>query len=170
MAEELVLNLSKVEVPGEARELISAGLTRSLSIDWFDFVASDCEVVYTLLSALQRGAFCEWGSGLGIVTGLAEMLGYDAKGIEIHEPLANASRELLHQFGLRAEIEIGDVFERHDAADLYFTYFWPGKVPEAEAHFRAIAPAGSRLLIYYGPSDIRWIQNGEKLRNLFEEH
>ena len=157
MSQEITLSLSAMPLPAPAQQLVDRGLARVKSINWFDFVPSDYQVVYTVLAALERGRFCEWGSGIGIVTGLAEMLGYSALGIEIHEPLVAASNELLSQFGLQARTEVGDFFERTDAADLYFTYSWPGIVERAQDRFLEIAPAGARLIVYFGPADIRWI-------------
>ena len=49
------------------------------------------EVVYNVLCAIPRGRFCEWGSGMGVVTGLAETLGFNAYGIEINADLAAAA-------------------------------------------------------------------------------
>ncbi|MEX2139289.1 MAG: hypothetical protein WD894_08515 [Pirellulales bacterium] len=157
MANEIILTLSPITLPARAREFVDAGLARAKSIDWFDFVPSDYDVVYTLLMALARGRFCEWGSGVGIVTGLAEMLGYTAQGIEIHEPLVKASHDLFTQFGLQARTEVGDYFERIDSADLYFSYCWPGVVERMQDRFLEIAAPGARLIVYYGPADIRWI-------------
>jgi hypothetical protein len=154
---EIQLNLLPIPLPERAERFVAAGMERGKSVDWFDFVASDYAVVYTVLAALQRGRFVEWGSGLGVVTGLAEMLGYVATGVEFHEPLAESSRELLSEFGLESQIECGDYFERSFAADLYFTYCWPNRVVRTTERFHEIAPPGSRLLIYYGPADIRWI-------------
>src|SRR6185503_19339475 len=61
------------------------------------FVPSDYEAIYRALRALQGGRvggggarlvpgnhFCEWGSGLGAVTSLAAMAGFDSVGIEIN--------------------------------------------------------------------------------------
>jgi hypothetical protein len=154
---EIQLNLLPIPLPERVEQLIAAGLERGKSVDWFDFVASDYAVVYTLLAALQRGRFCEWGSGLGVVTAMAEMLGYTATGVEFHQPLAESSRELLAEFGLQARIECADYFEEPFAADLYFAYCWPNRVVRTTVRFHEVAPPGSRLLIYYGPADIRWI-------------
>jgi hypothetical protein len=154
---EIQLNLLPIGLPDRAERFVAAGRERGKRVDWFDFVASDYAVVYTLLAALERGRFCEWGSGMGVVTGLAEMLGYTAVGIEFHEPLVQASRDLLREFDLHAGIEQGDYYERTDAADLYFAYCWPNRVVRTTERFHEIAPPGARLLIYYGPADIRWI-------------
>jgi protein-L-isoaspartate O-methyltransferase len=157
MPQEITLTLTSLSLPARAQQFVAAGLARAKSTTWFDFVPSDYDVVYTLLSALARARFCEWGSGVGIVTGLAEMLGYTALGIEIHEPLVKASRDLFAEFGLQARTEVGDYFERTDLADLYFTYCWPGMVERTQGRFIEIAPEGARLIVYYGPSDVRWI-------------
>ena len=48
--------------------------------------------------------FCEWGSGFGLVTGLAALLGYSACGVEIESELVDRSNKLLDQFGIEATI------------------------------------------------------------------
>jgi hypothetical protein len=138
-----------------ARAFVAEGRARFRSVDCFDFVPSDYEMFWRVLDALPRGRFCEWGSGFGIATGLAEMLGYDTCGIELDTALAAASRALRAQFGLRAPIETGDYFAGSHQADVYFVYCWPGKALQTEAHFERVAPGGARLLICHGQSDIR---------------
>src|SRR5689334_11361769 len=57
------------------------------------FVPCDFAAAYRALAGLAgtnlaRGpVFCEWGSGFGVVTGLAALLGFDACGIEAEGPL-----------------------------------------------------------------------------------
>lgn len=136
-------------------EFIDQGLRRGRSIDCFDYVPSNYDVVYATLAALPRGRFCEWGSGMGVITGLAAMLGFDAHGIELDARLVAASRRLLADFGLSATIEMGDYFELPPAADITFVYCWPGQVSRTEEHFLATAADGARLLVYFGPEDFR---------------
>lgn len=155
MTEYVMLHLADEQVPPDAERLIAEGLERVKGIDWFDFVASDYQVVYTVLAALRRGRFCEWGSGMGVVTGLAAMLGYNAYGVELHEPLVERSKALLRDFKLPCRVELGDYLEREDQADLYFAYCWPNRVMQLEEHFHKVAPRGSRLLVYYGRNDVR---------------
>src|SRR5579859_385397 len=68
------------------------------------FVPSDYGGSYRALriihdEGLCKGRFfCEWGSGLGVVTGLAAMLGFDACGIEIEPSLVTAARRLTRDF------------------------------------------------------------------------
>ena len=138
-----------------AAEFIAAGQARFKSVDCFDFVPSDYELVWKILAGLPRGRFCEWGSGWGIVTGLAEMLGFQACGIEVDAALAAASRKLLAEFGLSSPILTGDYLSIPCEADIYYVYCWPGKFVPTEEQFERIAPLAARLLIACGQSDIR---------------
>ena len=138
-----------------AMELVEEGRSRFKTVDCFDFVPCDYEMAWRALDAMDRGRFREWGSGFGIVTGLAELLDFDATGMEIDVSLADASRKLLTDRALSAPIETGDYFTSDHQADVYFVYAWPGKTQATETHFERIAPVGSKLLICYGQSDIR---------------
>lgn len=138
-----------------AAEFIAAGRARFKSVYCFDFVPSDYEVVWRVLAGVPRGRFCEWGSGWGIITGLAELLGFQACGIEGDAALAEGSRKLLAEHGLSCPIHTGDYLVLPSEADVYYVYCWPGKFVETEEHFERTAPPGSRLLIACGQSDIR---------------
>lgn len=153
--QEVPLSVTPVPLPARAKEMIDEGLKRSKKIDCFDFVPSEYQTVYSVLSAIPAGRFCEWGSGMGIVTALAEMLSFEATGIEISEPMATASRQLLTEFGISAEILTGSYFDLACDADYYFTYCWPGQMIRVEAHFLEVAPQDARLLICHGAEDIR---------------
>jgi hypothetical protein len=142
-------------MPKSVSDFIDEGLRRSKTIDCFDFVPSNYRMVYSVLWPIPRERFCEWGSGIGIVTGMAEMLGFDAFGIEIDAQMAAASRELLSDFGLCATIETGDYFEIGRDSDIYFTYCWPGQMSRVEQHFVSVTPDHARLLICHGAEDIR---------------
>ena len=152
---ELPLNPFHGPLPRRSAEFIRQGLQRARSIDCFDFVPSDYAVVHGVLASLRRGRFEEWGSGIGIVTGLAEMLGFEAHGIELHPALADAARLLLGDFGLSATIETGDYFQIDRPADVYFTYCWPGRMVRTEQRFMDTAPNHARLLICHGAEDVR---------------
>lgn len=64
------------------------------------FIASDYEVVLAALLE-HRGSrlrFLEWGSASGVIAILADMLGYEAFGIELDESLVRTARELASRF------------------------------------------------------------------------
>ncbi len=73
------------------------------------FFPSDYVLVYRTLASLMAQdsdarVLCEWGSGFGVVAGLAAMLGYDVHGIEINPDLVAESRVLLEDHELNARI------------------------------------------------------------------
>jgi hypothetical protein len=154
--DELPLPISDEPLTPAAEAFIAEGRARFSSVYVFDFVPSDYEFVWRMLAAVERGRFCEWGCGFGIITGLAEMLGFEASGMEIEPKLAAAARGLLADFGLTAPILEGSYFEATPEADIYFVYCWPGKIEETEEAFERLAPVGAKLLISYGMNDFRF--------------
>lgn len=77
------------------------------------YVPSDYSKFYVAMTHLVErrlacgSAFCEWGSGLGISTCLASMLGFDSVGIEIDNRLVQAAEELASEQGLDVEFALG---------------------------------------------------------------
>ena len=75
------------------------------------FVPSDYPSAYRILKALNdhpvaRGnRFCEWGSGYGVVTCLAAMLGFEAVGIEIDAGLVDCARRLAEAYTFLRRVE-----------------------------------------------------------------
>lgn len=63
---------------------------------WHPFVAADCETVLeTLLTLRAPGLrFLEWGSAHGVITIMADLLGFEAYGIELDPALVAVAREL----------------------------------------------------------------------------
>lgn len=62
---------------------------------------------------LSPGLFCEWGSGFGMASGIATLLGFEAIGIEKEEILVSRSSDLVREHGL-------------DVTILEASYFPPG--------------------------------------------
>lgn len=145
-------------VPERVERFIEEGLARGKAVRCFDWIPSNYRAVYATLAELPAGRFCEWGSGMGIVTGMAEMLGHQAHGIEIEEQLVAASQKLLADFGLSARIAHQSYFDPTPPADLYFVYCWPGQIQSVEQHFLETAPQEAKLLILHGQEDIRCLQ------------
>ena len=73
------------------------------------FVSSDPFQVHALLRCAKEACaephprFLEWGSGLGIATCLASLLGCRATGIEIEGQLVEEARKLAADFGIAAD-------------------------------------------------------------------
>ncbi len=152
---EVELERSSREIPYETLKFLEDGRSRFGSVDCFDFVPSDYELLWSILDALPRGRYCEWGSGYGIGVGLATQLGFESVGFEIDAGLADASRKLLDDHNIVAVIENSDYTSYEVPADVFFIYCWPSRQAEAERHFDETAPDHAKLLICHGQSDIR---------------
>jgi SAM-dependent methyltransferase len=86
------------------------------------FVASQYEEVHDVLARLAEdghGVFLEWGSAVGAITIMAEMLGFEAYGIEIEGDYVEAARRLAEELGSGAEFLEGSFVPRafRDAED-----------------------------------------------------
>ena len=152
---DLEILIRQTPLSVEASEFLRDGRARFEKINCFDFVPSNYENAWSVLDQLKRGTLCEWGSGLGIVVGLAEILGYDSCGIEIDPELAEVSRDFLRQHGLKASITTGSYLEECPVSDNYYVYSWPGQIESVERRFVEIAPPEGRLLICYGQDELR---------------
>jgi hypothetical protein len=74
------------------------------------YLPSHPEIVFGGLAQLKSSGFlrgnlfCEWGSGFGIATCLASLLGFEAFGIEIEAELAERSTQLAGDLNIPVEI------------------------------------------------------------------
>lgn len=76
---------------------------------WHPFVPADYDEVLAVLLALRRPGrrFLEWGSAIGVVTIMADLLGYDAYGIELDAALVSSARALAERTGSGARFVAG---------------------------------------------------------------
>jgi hypothetical protein len=154
------------------------------------FVPSDFELVYRGLAAVQTARlavgrrFVEWGSGIGVITCLAESLGFDAVGIEIESQLVDIAEALADKHGMSAQFALGsflppgsqprlempddvawltthgpDGYEgleaEPDEFDIVFAYPWPGEEQVIFDVFAECAAVGALLLTYHGLEGLR---------------
>lgn len=73
------------------------------------FVAADYEKVLATLIALRAPGlrFLEWGSATGVITIMADLLGFEAYGIELDPDLVRIARGLAGQYQSRARFVAG---------------------------------------------------------------
>ncbi len=154
------------------------------------FVPSDFRKVYRALEhvrdlSLAPGTlFCEWGSGFGVVAGLAAWLGFDAHAIEINHDLMDNAETLAADFDLRIEFARGtfvpeggdeyldqtNEFEwlspggacgyeslglEADDFDVIFAFPWPGEEIVVENLFTRFGAEGALLVTYHGIEEVR---------------
>ncbi len=72
--------------------------------DFHPFVPAEYEVVLTSLleHRAPKRRFLEWGSATGVITIMADLLGYDACGIELDASLVKTARALAERFDSKA--------------------------------------------------------------------
>lgn len=195
--EEIPLKPAEGELPDEIHDWLDA--TEKVSSDFYGeglgrryyrYVPSDPVVVYRAIESLVvnhqlRGRrFCELGCGFGIAAGLANLLGFEAGGIEWEEELCRRARALRDDQGLDFTIHHGSylpegyevvqgmggkdlvvpggpaaempMFEFLDPAevDLFFVYPWPDEEEFMAQLFSYLGDEGSVLLMYQGEGEI----------------
>ena len=195
--EEIPLKPAGGELPDEvAAWLEAAGESTSgfygegLGRRYYRYVPSDPVVVYRAIESLVVGRelrgrrFCELGCGFGIASGLAELLGFRACGIEWEEDLCRRARELRDGRGLKFDVVQDSylpegyemvqgmggkdlvvpggpaaehpMFEFLDPAevDLFFVYPWPDEEEFMARLFTYLGSEGAVLLMYQGEGEI----------------
>ena len=179
------------------------GIERFLDSHWKHpvpgFHPSDFRMVYHALLwlrgrfSLQDQLFCEWGSGFGVVAGLAGLLGCRAYGIETDEDLVRAGRRLADKYDLPTQFFHGSFLPNSarnqefmadslawldtttrsaygeiglDPADfaVIYAYPWPGEEQVIFQLFDEYAAPGALLLTYHGSEDLRLHQKNVSRR------
>jgi len=77
--------------------------------EWHPFVAADYAAVLDVLVPLRepRRRFLEWGSATGVITIMADLLGFDACGIELDSSLVVEARRR-RQRRIRRQTDAGE--------------------------------------------------------------
>lgn len=181
-------------VPNEVRRFVREGDRRIAQFQVTGrlpaFVPSDYLGGYGVLKALAASGltrgnrFVEWGSGFGVVAGLAASLDFDSHGIEAEGELVDAARQLMEDFDLEVEFAHGS-FVPHggekrvhragtyswftteadhaydelgldpDDFDVIFAYPWPDEEGVTDDLFEHFAGVGAVLVTYHGGNDFR---------------
>jgi hypothetical protein len=76
---------------------------------WHPFVAADYDCVRTALQSfyVPGRRFLEWGSATGVITIVADLMGFDACGIELDASLVRVARDLAARSGSGARFAVG---------------------------------------------------------------
>ena len=131
-------------------------------------VTTDGAVAWRFLQAglschvSESATFCEWGSGVGIVSCMARLLGWKSTGLEIEPRLVEISSELARRHTLdvtfiegsyklenaEASFDTGFGFHLFDF-DVIYAYFWPAE-REAMTQFVADHARPGTLFMRYG--------------------
>ena len=157
---------------------------------WHPFIPGDYELVLQALIAQRAPGlrFLEWGSGTGTITIMADLLGFEAYGIELDAPLVEMARGLAERHHSRARFVAGSFvptgyrwrpkdgdgrmgtigqgpsayFELGhplDDFDLVYAYPWGGEEPLMLDLMQQYGNPEARLLLH-GDDDVRVYRYG----------
>jgi hypothetical protein len=191
------LTIAPISLPSEVRRFLREAERRierfQLECHTPGFVPCDFDCAYATLHALSETdatpgkLFCEWGSGIGVVSCLAAMLDFDAIGIEIDRDLVNEAQQLASDFALPVEFVHGsfipegsrvqldeggfawlatdgqDAYAQMDLGpddfNLIFSYPWPDEAQTIAELFERHAMPGAVLATYHGDQNLRLRRN-----------
>lgn len=171
-------------VIAEGREIARAFERDVRQRSFHPFVAADYEIVLEQLLPLRRpgASLLELGSATGVITIMADLLGFDACGIEIDEHLVATARRLAEKHGSNARFahgsflpsgyeyrapngdpRIGTLAEGDSAFprlgrsfhdfDVVFGYPWEGEAPILRDLMKRCGRDDARLLLYGHPPE-----------------
>lgn len=163
------------------------------SHDFHPFVAADYESVLRALVALRAPGrrFLEWGSAAGTITVMADLLGFEAYGIELDPDLVESARALAGRFRSRARFAAGSFLPAGyrwrprtgdgrtgtigDGASAYpelghpledfdvvYGYPWPGEEAMMLDLMRAHGAPGALLLLNGDSAGVRVYRDGRR--------
>jgi hypothetical protein len=160
---------------------------------WHPFVPADYErVLQTLLTLRAPGRrFLEWGSAQGVITIMADLLGFEACGIEIDSALVGMARDLAARYESRARFAVGSFLPEgytwkprsgdarpgtigQGAAgyaelghpledfDVVFAYPWSGEEPMMHDVMRRYGNRRATLLVYGVADGVETYRDGRR--------
>ncbi len=162
------------------------------------FVAADYEAVAEALWPFRRQGlrFLEWGSATGVITIMADMLGFDACGIEIDSSLNATAHDLARQFDSKARFAAGsflptgyrwrsrdgdirtgtlgtgpsayaELGRSLDDFDMVFAFPWDGEEPMMLDLMKQYGRADALLLLNNATYGIRAYRSGREVTATF---
>lgn len=193
---EIELALSSTPASAEVVDLLADAkreideLDEHMRVEIPAFVPSDFALVNQSLAVMNAAnlatgrRFVEWGSGIGVVTCLAVLAGFDAVGIEIEAKLVGIARKFARTHAIATQFALGsfvppeavarcdsygdvtwlstsgpDGYEELgldvDDFDVVFAYPWPGEEQVLFDLFAHHAAVGALLLTYHGQEGLR---------------
>jgi hypothetical protein len=185
------LNVRLAELADEGREIWNRFDMEVRRQRFHPFVPADYDKVLTALLRLREPGlrFLEWGSATGVITIMADLLGYEAYGIELDERLVEVARDLARRYGSRATFVAGSLFPEGyryrppggdarlgtigtgrsgylalgqplESFDIVYVYAWPGEDAVLFDVMRQFGRRDARLLLNTGTNGLKVYRGG----------
>jgi hypothetical protein len=176
----------------EGREMWDRFDNEVRSKDFHPFVAADYDRVLEALLALRAPGlrFLEWGSATGVITIMADLLGFEAYGIELDPELVETARGMAARYGSDARFVAGSFIPagyryrptggdgrlgtigdgssaypelKHplEDFDLVYAFPWHGEEPMMVDLMRAYGGRGARLLLHGVADGVQVYRDGK---------
>lgn len=160
---------------------------------WHPFVPAETGPLLQALSGLRDEGrrFLEWGSGMGVITIMADLLGFEACGIELDADLVGISRDLALRAGSKARFAAGSFVPEGyewkpeggdgrmgtigagvaayeelgsplESFDLVYVFPWPGEEPLMLDIMGRRGRAGARLLMNGSSRGLELYRDGRR--------
>jgi hypothetical protein len=158
------------------------------------FVAADYERVRNALLPLRAPGqrFLEWGAASGVITIMADLMGFDASGIELDASLVATARALAARHGAAARFAVGSFLPAGyrwrspdgdprtgtlgdgasgylalghalDEFDIVFGYPWEGEAPVMRDLVHRYGRPGALLMLYDPSGVVRLYRDGRSV-------
>ena len=162
--------------------------------EFHPFVAADYDRILRTLAGLRAPGlrFLEWGSASGVITIMADMLGFEAYGIELDAGLVEVARDLARRHGSGARFAAGSFFPAGyryrsntgdwrtgtigdgtsgyvelghplDDFDVVYGYPWDGEDVVMLDLMRAYGSRDARLILAGGDERVRLFRGGRRV-------
>jgi hypothetical protein len=190
---DAVLSARLTSLREEGRAIWSRFESDVRELRFHPFVPSDYErVLRTLLTLRGPGLrFLEWGSATGVITIMADLLGFEAYGIEIDPELVDIARGLAERCDSDARFAVGSFLpdgyewmsETGDPRlgtigrgasgypalgrcledfDLVFAFPWEGETPIMHDIMRRRGGSRARFLLYHSKDGVQVYRRGKR--------
>jgi hypothetical protein len=158
------------------------------------FVPADYNELLRILLRLRQPKlrFLEWGSATGVIAIIADLLGYEAYGIEVDAELVDVARRLARRFNSNATFAAGSLLPAGyvyrpkgggrapttlgqgesgylelghplDDFELVYGYAWPGESDVMLDVMRCYGAPDARLLLNAADADLAMYRNGRRI-------
>lgn len=137
--------------------------------EFHPFVAADYDAIRNALLSLRAPGrrFLEWGSASGVITIMADLMGFEAYGIEIDATLVDTARALAERHGSKARFVAGSFLPTGFVARPEAGGTRTGTIASGDSGYLALGRALEDFDFVFG---YPWTGEGPVMRDLMQQY